>query len=416
MVVALYFTLAVTRFELGALDLRYYLAGSFSDELATSELVAVVLVDRHSEERLGLGFSSEWREFYPELLATLTTAGARLVVFDAEFLAEEPALDPALGDALRRSGRVVAGEIADRTTTAALSGEFAAIGSLSVEQRGGIPRSVSRQPAGSSRQALAYTVAALVDPAAAAAAPDHVWINFAWPQAYFPTFSYADLHEASAGRLADEDGTPLSIFRDRIVLIGVSAGTVDSHRLPNTLGQEVPGVFGQAAAVEGILTGRNTRRTGAAANLLWLFVVLVVIQASYLVRGNWALPTALILALGASFLLHIVLLRDQQIWFAYSSLLVGAAALVVINGVSRRLSLLRNLRAATGLEPARIELFHREAAQSPGGVVERAAAILIADVRDYTYYTRTHSSTAVTAVLQEHFAAMEGAIAAEGGT
>ena len=98
---------------------------------------------------------------------------------DAEFLAEEPTLDPELAAALRRSGRVVAGEISDGKTAASLVDAFAAIGSLSVDQRGGIPRRVSRLPTGSRRPALAFTVAELVEPSVAAAVDDSIWINFA---------------------------------------------------------------------------------------------------------------------------------------------------------------------------------------------------------------------------------------------
>ena len=413
--VALYFLLATSRLELASLDLRYYLASNSTEELAVSDSVAVVMVDRESEERLDASFGSGWRVFYPQLLDTLTAAGARLVVFDAELLAEEPTLDPELAAALRRSGRVVAGEIGDGKTAASLVDAFAAIGSLSVDQRGGIPRRVSRLPTGSRRPALAFMVAELVEPSVAAAVDDSIWINFAWPQSYFPTFSFADVYEAAAGRLADANGTPLAVFRDRVVVVGVSAGTVEAHRLPNTLGQTVSGVFGQAAAIEGLLTGQNTRRAGPLLDLLWLFGVLVLIQVSYLVRGNWALPTAIVLTLAASAVLHTLLLRDQQLWLSSSAIVVGVLALLPINGVSCRLSLLRNLRAATGLEPALIESFRREAAQSPGGVVERPAAVLIPDIRDFTYYTRTHSSSEVAAVLQEHFAAMEGAIGSEGG-
>ncbi|MCQ8117302.1 CHASE2 domain-containing protein [Methylomonas rosea] len=75
------------------------------------EQVVIVAMDEASETRLGVGQDlTRWREFHAKLLDQLNRQGASLIVFDLQFIASNPSVDPMLADAMRAAGKVLINE------------------------------------------------------------------------------------------------------------------------------------------------------------------------------------------------------------------------------------------------------------------------------------------------------------------
>ncbi|MBD9360965.1 CHASE2 domain-containing protein [Methylomonas fluvii] len=95
-----------TESELG-LDTLFRIRGPQT----TPEQVVIVAMDEASETRLGVGQDlTRWREFHAKLLDQLHHQGAGLIVFDLQFIAANPSVDPTLANAMRAAGKVLINE------------------------------------------------------------------------------------------------------------------------------------------------------------------------------------------------------------------------------------------------------------------------------------------------------------------
>ncbi|TPQ26958.1 CHASE2 domain-containing protein [Methylomonas koyamae] len=73
--------------------------------------VVVVAMDEVSETQLGVGQDlTRWRPYHARLIRQLQQQGARLVIFDLQFITANPAVDPDLAAAMREAGNVLIGE------------------------------------------------------------------------------------------------------------------------------------------------------------------------------------------------------------------------------------------------------------------------------------------------------------------
>jgi len=197
--------------ELFLLDARFVIAAAVATPGELSGDIAIIRMDERSEAALGVPYGSRWRKFHPQLLSVLDGAGTSLVVFDSEFMGEEPDLDPGFAEALKASGRVIAG-VSRGGATPPRGGRSAghrlavdprvrrgaAGGDHRFARRGnGVPRGLRRAPLQSSR-AEAGPVLDRLPPSS-------------------PVFPRVLLHRRAArvgGRIADADRTPLSLFKE----------------------------------------------------------------------------------------------------------------------------------------------------------------------------------------------------------
>ncbi|WP_026600394.1 CHASE2 domain-containing protein [Methylomonas sp. 11b] len=77
----------------------------------TPDQVVIVAMDEASETRLGVGQDlTRWREFHAKLVDQLNRQGAILIVFDLQFIAANPSVDPMFADAMRAAGKVLINE------------------------------------------------------------------------------------------------------------------------------------------------------------------------------------------------------------------------------------------------------------------------------------------------------------------
>ncbi|OAI16023.1 hypothetical protein A1507_12450 [Methylomonas koyamae] len=93
--------------ELPSQDALFRLRGP----LPSPEQVVVVAMDESSEAQLGVGNDlTRWRTYHARLIRQLQQQGAKLVIFDLQFIAANPTVDPALAAAMRAAGNVLIGE------------------------------------------------------------------------------------------------------------------------------------------------------------------------------------------------------------------------------------------------------------------------------------------------------------------
>lgn len=408
-------TLALPRtnpLELALLDARFAVAAAVAPAAERSTQIAIVLMDEASEAALGVPYGSRWRAFHPGLLSVLKDAGASLVVFDAEFVGEEPDLDPALATALRASGNAIAGVVKEGATSPAVRAALLDTGSLAIREYGGVPREVVSGSPAEGREAL--SACAVRHFRGAEPADLRFWIDFRSPPRYFPTFSYVDVLRAAEGRVADADRTPLSLFQGRIVLVGRDIPGGDRFSLPPAPGRQLPGVLGQAYAVQTLLAGTPVRTLP-----WWLDTAAVAAFAAALgalLGMRWRAVRAIgvvLLAVAVLVVAQLLLLRSA-VWLQLAPLAAALAGALALSWTTRRLVLARSLSRTIGFDAGLIEAFRREQARA-GGHLEREVAVLVADVRDFTKYVSAHEPRQVAAVMGEYVTAVEGIITARGG-
>jgi adenylate cyclase len=400
-----------SRLEYGLLDLRFSLSGSAHSPVTD---VAVILVDPPTEAALGSVFDSSWREHYPQLIRTVREAGARAIIWDFAFAASEPEIDPVLAAALEGEFPVVAAEDPASRTTPALRNAFTELGSLVLVAGDSLPR---RVPPSTDLPPLSVIAAGYLPdaPQEAVEIPaEGLWIDYSHDLSEIPRFSMIDVLSAADGRLADELQTSLFVFRNRVVFIGQDLPASDRYALPRTGGVRVPGVLAQVAATLTVAQERQITRLPRWLDWLLATVVALMLvvggtQAKRLVRR---VTTTIGVVVGI--LLAPVLFALFRVWVSYGAMLVAVILPLVAIAVVRRLWLGRSYRTSLGFDPALIQQ-HQNLIESYSTGVEREAAVLCSDVRNYTQFVTDHSPDVVQRVMTEYMAAMEQVVDAHGG-
>ncbi len=399
--------------ELFSLDLRFAAAAALAPEGEISDRVAIVLMDRGSEEALGQPSGVSWRRYHPSLVDTLLASGAALVVFDAEFAEESPEWDAALGSSFRASGRVVAGESFPGGTASSLRASFAAIGDLRIRSYYSVPRRVLPTATPPLCAAAARILAADGGSPAPELGPEGFWIDFREPPDYFPALPYAAVLGAREGRAADEARTPVSVFAGKAVLVGDAVGA-DRHPFPNSLGMKRPGVLGQAYALETLLESSPIAGPDALGRFLILAGAAALAVASSSAKRRWLRAAAGLGLPLAALAGGLILLASSGFWLPLAPILAAFSAAFLADRAARRRELSSRLAKAVGFDPALVEAFRAEAAKA-GGILEREAAILVADVRGSTRFVSDAGPRVAARVMGEYLAAMERCVTAEGG-
>jgi class 3 adenylate cyclase/CHASE2 domain-containing sensor protein len=405
------------------IDLRFFIVSSLHVQDVPSDRVAIVAMDNRSEEILKVRFGSKWRQFHPTLLEKLTDAGASLIVFDSKFLDEEPQWDAGFAQAVKSAGNVIAGEDEPFSTIASLRGAFLAIGDLRWKALGNVPRFVGLSDDPAAMRPLSVVAIEQYARRSGTPGPDArfrrspgFWIDFRNEPSSFFSFSYADVVRAAEGRMGNVERTAMSVFKDKIVLIGLDDRTSQADRFvfPNTMLRQYPGVYGQAYAVETVLDNAAVSRPSPWVDGALTAAFLVVLLLALEIRARKTRTIVLAALPAALFILETVLLSAANLWLGYAPLITAFAAVLLVHWIGVRLTLASSLSRAMGFDPHLMEAFRRESARL-GGPVRKDVTILIADVRGYTAYVSSTDSAIVSRVMAEYMAAMERCITGEGG-
>jgi len=240
------------------------------------------------------------------------------------------------------------------------------------------------------------------------------------PRTDFRSVRFCDVLEAGGSERALEDA-----FRDRLVLVGVSAlGTEDHVTTPLETG--LPGVYVHATALAALLSSRLLRSEGLPARLGALAGLALLIVLAVAVRGRRSASRLLAAAGGASLLWGAVaLLALRRGWVLPTLPVWGGAALWLAVRLTyefgRGVDAWRRARAvrrafAHYLAPAVVdELIANPDRLRLGGERTEITAFF-SDIKGFTALSEQLDPATLVQLLNECLGAMSAIILEEGGT
>jgi adenylate cyclase len=402
--------------DLGTVDWRFSVQGK-----TEPEGFAVVAIDAETFDRYEVYPLP--RRIHGRVIRRLKADGAKLIAYDIQFseLSEDPADDNMLLDSARAARNVIFA-----TTEVDEQGGPKFVG---VEQ-GSIPYARTAvgngnfiPDAGGIIRRLAYEIDGLKSFAVVAAeritrrpvepfAPDDTWIDYFGPAETVPTFPLS--------RVAEGDFRP-GTFRDKVVVVGASAPTLQDLHAVSFGDQEMPGPEIQANAIATVMRGLPLKSVRGWLNLL-LVVGLGMLAPLASLKLN--LRGTLILAILAA----VAFLGGTQVAFAsgwVNSLVYpfGALTMSSVGAIGSHY-----LLAAFERERVR-DVFARFV---PGPVVEDVlkrtdedlrlggetvvATVMFTDLRGFTSVSEALPATEVIDIVNYYLSEMTDAIHAHGGT
>jgi adenylate cyclase len=214
--------------------------------------------------------------------------------------------------------------------------------------------------------------------------------------------------------MANEARTPLSIFADRIVYIGTDLPGGDRYPIPGSAGRRVPGVLAQVVSFWTHLSNRQMARVDG-----WLARLIALIPAVGVVFfGTWRSRRGRRIGIIALMLLAALVppaaFAAWRLWLPFGLMLLEVAVAIALIAVTHRLRLAQNYRASLGFDPKLLER-HAAEIESTAEGIERSAAVIVADVRNYTQFVTDHVPDKVQRVMTEYLAEMERVVHERGG-
>jgi signal transduction histidine kinase len=340
------FLLFLSPFELFWLDAKFILTSTLYSRYDISDHIVIIFVDKKSEDRLGIPVEGkQWRRYDIEMISLLDEAGARIIAFDVELSGEGTEWDSQLAACSRDAGNVISCEIDEGATVPLLRHAFFGVGNAAVQLIGGKPRKIDAFPRMSRQKAFSFIVteaylhsfeergglSALSDVKKRIADLPEFWINYRYPAHFFPVLSYVDVLLSEEGRIADQMKTPLSLVKDKVVLIA-KAFDKDKIPLPNNFARNVYGGFIHAYGIETLLQQSQLRRIPVWIELIILLAVIgiVLLILSFTGRVMNFFLVSFIIFLG--FVVQLWIFQSNHYWLFYFPLLAGA---LVCTGVHR---------------------------------------------------------------------------------
>jgi len=411
------------RAELATVDGRFELRG----ERPPPGDVVVVGIDDVTFDELRMRFPFD-RRVFARALRRIAADGPRVIVYDVQFTeasGDRPrdiAADNALILAARRAGNVVfsSTETDGRGGTNVFGGREgqryarARVGNgLLPEGPAGVLRRVRYEIEGlKSLPVVAVERAGRrVDRAALGA--EGAWIDFAGPAGHLRRVPFS---RAVRGRF--RPGT----FRDRIVVIGATAPSLQDRHPVSWPGPEMPGPEIQANAIDTLLRGQPLRSVPA-----WLDALLAVALALLAPLASLRLRPAVALGLAAA--AAAAYAAGVQLAFAGGWIVAAVAPLLGL-AVGTAGAVAAHALAAS-VERARVrELFARFVPdavvselldRSDGrplrlGGVRLVCTVMFSDLRGFTAWAEQREPEVVLEVLNRYLSAMSDAVLDHGGT
>lgn len=239
------------------MDLQFLFASHSYKQSDFSSNIVMLLIDNYSEKQMRQTIESLlWRKSDPVILEKLTQAGARLIGYDLEFTGESTPYDEKLSEAFFQAPHVIACEKEMGSTIPMLRKNIDSLTDPSAMSFYRLPRRIMKEPPESGLISFSYEMASLLK--TDLPSPE-IWINFRYPANYFPRISYSDLYFSDQFRLKDFKKTPLSIFKNKIIIIAKEFDK-DSIALPNSFGRRVFGGLVHAYGVQSLLDNSGLKR------------------------------------------------------------------------------------------------------------------------------------------------------------
>jgi adenylate cyclase len=383
----------------------------------------VVAIDDDTFNDLGL----QWpfpRSVHARLIDRLREAGAKVIAYDVQFTEPSvPREDSALIEAVDRAGNVVlaTSEVNDVGKHRIFGGNAVlrqigarAGNTLYVPESDGAVRRFPYALQNLENFAVAAAEIATAEfiPADGFDSDGNAWIDYAGPPGTVTTYSFSDVLR---GR------TDPNLLRDRIVIIGASAPSLQDVKETSVGGGLMPGAEVQANSIATLLDGVPLRSAPRILNvLLILLVALVSPIAGYALR-----PVMTIFVAIAAAAIYVSVAQ-----LAFNSGLIIAVVYPLLTMLVAGVGTLAVHYLLAAFERQRVrftfsrfvpeDVVDQVLAEGEGelqlGGVRRESTVLFSDLRGFTSYSESREPGEVVEVLNVYLGEMTDAIMDHGGT
>ena len=211
-----------------------------------------------------------------------------------------------------------------------------------------------------------------------------------------------------------------SLFRDKIVFVGLTALSENDIEVSPFGGPSMPGVQLHAAAADDVLTGRTVRRVSPVTDVMVTAgATLVTGVITVVLPVAWALGAVAVLAVGL--VAALTLAVGQGLWIAVVAPVVGVAIAAfggtvwqyVVEGRQKR-----QIKALFGRYVSPDVYAHLVANPDVAqlGGLRRDMSVLFSDIRGFTTAAEKASPEEVVGQLNEYFSAMVEVLFRQQGT
>jgi adenylate cyclase len=414
-----YSTGALRSLELQSVDARFSLRGTQD----TPRDLAVIAVDDVTFSDLGV----QWpfpRSLHARLIDRLRRAGARTIAFDVQFTEQTtPKEDNALISAVRRQGGMVLSttEVNARGGTNVFGGESglhfarARAASTVVEpDPGGVVRKMRYAIDG----LVSFPIATVESATGRRISPSEMggdgetWIDFRGPPGTMRTYSYSRVLRGQV---------PARAFRDKIVVVGAAAPSLQDLHATSTSGDEL--MSGPELQANAIWTAEHGFPLDSSPG--WLNVFLIVLfglaASAAALRLRPVLALGLAVALGAAYSVAAQLAFNSGtiLPFVYPllALVLSALGALAVNYLIAAFERQRVRDTFARFVPEDVveEVLERADGLRLGGI-QREGTVMFCDLRGFTSFAESLPPAQVIELLNRYLSGMSDAILDNGGT
>ena len=255
-------------------------------------------------------------------------------------------------------------------------------------------------------------------------------LNYYGPASTFQTYEYADVLDSKEFEIPFldldlfEDYVSQGVFKDKIVLIGVSAVEFhDSHPTPFFIAskQLTPGVEIHATFIDNVLLRSHLK---SISYLMFMFVFFVLILALFILNTNIR-PTAtlyinLILLVGYLYACF-YLFKTSNLMLPLLEIPVIILIVYFVGLVFQYIKSIKEkvfIKKAFGqyIAPELVDELIKDPKKLEYGGAQKNISVLYSDIVSFTSYTETHSPKETVDLLREYLTAMVQVIKNNKGT
>ena len=414
----LYATDTMRSLELDTVDKRFSIRGS---QGAPKDLI-VVKIDDVTFEQLGLRWPFR-RTVHADLIDRIVADRPKAIVYDVQFTenSANPNDDVALAESINGAdGKVVLAttEVDARGRTRILNGDavLRAIGAhpgngLLPLDPGGVLRRTAYEISG--LRTIGVVGASVAERKPVKKFPGTPWIDYRGPPGTITSVSFSRVLRKQV---------PKGLFRDKIVVVGPSAPSLqDIHPTSTSGSDEMSGAEIQANALDTVRRGLPLLSSAS-----WVDYALIALMAlaapllSLVLRPLRAIALALVI--GALFAVAVQIAFDngRVVAFVYpiGALLLSSAAVLAVYYLTTALERERVRDLFSRFVPENVvdDVLANTDDELRLGGVQLEGTVMFCDLRGFTTYSETQPPDEVIAALNVYLSEMSEAILDHGGT
>jgi adenylate cyclase len=409
--------------ELKSVDRRFAIAGGSG---APRDVVVVQIDDRTFNDFVNREMPAQWpfpRRYHARVIDRIAAGNPRAIAVDIQFTEQSnPRDDNALIEAVQRADHrvVLATTGVDAYGQTQIFGGDAILRAIGARpgnatlptDSDGVIRHVPYETSKLKSFGVVAAEVALGRPVARPAKTDQ-WIDYTGPPGTVATYSYSRVY---AGKV------PPSAFRDKVVVLGPSASTLQDLHATSTSGRELmSGAEIQANAAVTALRGFPLRDLPRGLGVLAIVLLALVAPLAALRLRGWkpsavALVAAALYAVVAQFAFdhgRVVLLT-----YPLAAAVLSAIGVLGVEYLLEAFDRVRTRDAFSRFVPEAVVdqvLARTDSGLRLGGEAV-TGTVMFTDLRGFTTFSENLSAAQVIDLLNEYLSEMSEAVLAHGGT